>query len=250
MKYTRLLSVLCVMLLMCGTVNAQKLTLVKKHPAIGQQWESRFGLTGANKPAGFYYRLREEVRVPTLMRSTTTEQLQLMISEKTDFGSFGLFRSSMNDETYAFVLALYNKDGKFYQEFDLCKLTGEYMLELQDIRYDNGRFYFNMACPSYSKLFGGQCSRLYCLDAKKGKIVWQTDYLISNDIIVLNDNFIVCTYGFTDERDFVYLLDKKSGDVTCRMSLDKKSEYVEVKDNQLFVIDAAQNVYVFNIENE
>ena len=250
MKYFRILSVLCVMLLMCGAVDAQKLTLVKKHPAIGDQWEARFGLTGKNKPAGFYYRLREEVRVPTLMRSATTEQMQLIISENTDFGSFGLFRSSMNDETYAFVLALYNKNGKLSKEYDLCRITGEYMTELQDIRYENGRFYFNMACPTYSNQLSGQCSRLFCFDAKAEKLVWQTDYLISNDILILGDKFIVCGYGFTDERDFVYLLDKKSGDVTCRMSLDKKADYLEIKENQLFVIDAAQNVYVFNIENE
>lgn len=248
MKYYRFLSVLCVMLLMCGSVDAQKLTLVKKHPAIGEQWESRFGLTGKNKPAGFHYRLRDESRVPNLMRSETTEQMQLIISENTNFGAFGLFRSSMNDETYAFVLALYDKDGKLAKEYDLCRITGEYMLELQDIRYEDGRFYFNLACPTYSDKLDGRCSRMYCLDCKSGKLVWQTDYLMSNDIIVLEGNYIVCTYGFAGEKDFVFLLEKKTGDVASRMSLDKKAQYIEVKDGQLFVIDAAQNVYVFDIE--
>lgn len=248
MKYYRILSLLSVMLLLCVTVDAQKLTLVKKHPAIGEQWESRFGLTGRNKPAGFYYRLRDESRVPNLMRSETTEQMQLIISENTNFGAFGLFRNSMNEETYAFVLALYNKEGKLAKEYDLCRITGEYMLELQDIRYEKGRFYFNMACPTYSDNFDGRCSRMYCIDGRTGKLVWQTDFLTSNDIIAVEDDYIVSTYGFSNEKDFVFLLDKNTGDVLSRMSLDRKAQYIEVKDSQLFVIDAAQNVYVFNVE--
>ena len=243
--------VLTLLLVVCaGTpLSAQKLTLVKKHPAVGDQWASRFGLTGQNKPEGAYYRLREEVRVSNLIRSSATEGMQLIISEKTAFGSFGLFRSPMSEDLMNFTLALYNKDAKLVKEFDLCKVTGVYGLEVQDIRYEAGRFYFNMACPTYSDDYRGKCSRLYCLDVKTGSIVWSTDYLVSNDIILVEDDYIVCSYGFTGERDFVYLLDKKTGAVTSRMPLDRKAEYVELKDGLLYVVDAAQSVYEYKIAN-
>ena len=90
---------------------------------------------------------------------------------------------------------------------------------------------------------------MYCLDLKTGKIVWHSDYLTSNDIIVLGDGYVVCSYGFTDEKDFVFLLDKKTGDVLSRMPLDKKAEYIEIKDGCLYVVDSVHNVYVFRIES-
>jgi len=248
MKQGLFIAVLCAMMVFCGSAEAQKLKLVKKHPSIGEQWSTRFGLTGKNKPEGFYYRLREEVRVPNLMRSETTSNMQLIISEETSFGAFGLFRSPMSEDLSSFILSLQNKEGKIVNEYDLCKITDEYGLEVQDIRYEDGRFYFNMACPTYSDQYHRKCSRLYCFDVQSSSIVWKTDYLTSNDIIVLNEGYIICSYGFTSEKDFIYLLDKKTGVVTCRMSLDKKADYVEVKDGRLYVIDAGQNVYVYEIE--
>ena len=237
-----------VALLFIGDANAQKLSLIKKHPTAGTEWNSRFGLSGQNKPAGFYYRMREQVANPNLQRSKTTEQLQLIVSEPTAFGAFGLFRSHLNDDVYKFILTLYNKDGKIVKEFDLCKITDEYALELQDIRYENGRFYFNMACPTYSEMSGGKCSRLYCLDVRTGSIIWKSDNLISNDIFVLYDNYIISSYGFTNERDFVYLINKSTGEVECRMSLDAKAQYIEVKEEKVYVIDVLNNVYVFQMQ--
>ena len=84
---------------------------------------------------------------------------------------------------------------------------------------------------------------------KSGKLVWQSDYLISNDIFVLYGDYIFCSYGFTDERDYLYMLDKKNGEVVSRMSLDNKACYIEVKDGKVYVIDVEQNVYVFAIED-
>ena len=249
MKQISLFAIILAMVMVSGTADAQKLKLVKKYPNVGGSWASRFELTGENKPEGIEYRLREEVRVPNLIRTETTSEMQLIISEKNNFGSFGLFRSPMSETYYSFVLAIYNKEDKLVKEVDLCKLTDEWGLEVQDIRYEKGKFYFNMACPTYSDQYHGKCSRLYCLDAKTCTIDWKTDYLTSNDIIVVGDNFIVCSYGFTSERDFVFLLDKKTGIVTCRMSLDKKAQYVEIKGNRLYVVDYAENVYEYIIEN-
>lgn len=241
---------MCIMMVqMAGTASAQRLSLIKKHPTAGKEWDVRFGLTGENKPGGFEYRLREEVNVMNQVRSSVTEPLKVIVSERTNFGSYGLFRTAIDDENYQFVLALYNKEDKPVKEYDLGQVTDAYTLEVQDIRYENGRFYFNMACPTYSDKEGGRCSKLYCLDMKSGKLVWQSDYLISNDIFVLYGDYIFCSYGFTDERDYLYMLDKKNGEVVSRMSLDNKACYIEVKDGKVYVIDVEQNVYVFAIED-
>ena len=249
MKQFFSIAIVFAMVLVCGTADAQKLKLVKKYPNVGGAWASRFDLTGKNKPEGIIYRLREEVRVPNLIRSETTSAMQLIISERSDFGSFGLFRTPLSENYYSFILALYDSEDKLMKELDLCKITDEWGLEVQDIRYDKGKFYFNMACPTYSEQYHGKCSRLYCLDAGTGAIDWRTDYLTSNDIILVCDNFVVCSYGFTSEKDFVFLLDKKTGKVTCRMSLAKKAQYAEVKDGRLYVVDYAENVYEYIIEN-
>lgn len=249
MKQVLFITAFCAFVLFSGNADAQKLTLVKKYPNVGKNWASRFELTGANKPEGIEYRLREEVRLPNLIRSQTTSQMQLVVSESTHFGSFGLFRSPLSEDYFSFILAVYNRDGKLVREFDLCKITDDWGLEVQDIRYEKGKFYFNMACPTYSDQYHGQCSRLYCLDTRSGTIDWKTDYLTSNDIIVLGDNFIACSYGFASERDFIFLLDKKTGTVASRMSLDQKAAYVEQKGDRLYVVDSAGNVYEYTIEN-
>lgn len=246
MKKLLVLALIC--LIGCTMVQAQRLMLEKKHPSAGGQWDSRFGLTGKNKPEGFIYRLRQEVQVPNLQRSETTKNLELFVSEPTDFGTFALYRNPLSADSYNFTLVYYNKAMEPYRELDLCKISGEYEMELQDIRYENGKFYFNMACPSYARGWDNKCSRLYRMDAESGTIDWRTDYLVSNDVFIVYDKYVVCGYGFTDEKDYVYLLDKETGKVYSKILLASKSEYIEEKDGKIYVIDYADNVYVFSIK--
>ena len=208
----------------------------------------RFGLTTANKPNGYMYRLRQEVKASFLPATTETANLEMFISEKTDFGCIALFRTPMGSDDYKFIVVLYNDDEEILKQLDLVKITGVDNCELQDIRYADGCIYFNMACPSYSSQIGGKGSRLYCVDVDSAKIKWQTDYLVSNDILILYGPYVICGYGFTSEKDYLYLVDRFTGKIYAKEPLKSKASYLEVINTDLYVVDYQGSVYEFRID--
>lgn len=84
-------------------------------------------------------------------------------------------------------------------------------LEVQDIRYSRGVLYFNEACQSYSSEQGGKCSSLVAVDPYKKKVLWRTPSLVSNGRFSLRGCYIVAGYGFTAERDNLFLVEKATG---------------------------------------
>lgn len=244
------ISIVIAFLAIGAEAQGQRLTLIKKHPNVGEGWAARFGLTGANKPDCWYCRLREDVKVSNLQRTDHTANLKLEISEETADGYFGLYRLPLGADDYQFWAVTYDKNGNVLKEWDLCEKTKRYDLELQDIRYEAGKFYFNMACPTYSSGYNGKCSALYCMDAESGEVEWVTDFLVSNDVLIVYKNYIVCGYGFTDEKDYVYLIDKKNGNMLSKVLVASSPQYIEEKDGKIYVMDYRESMYVFKITEE
>ena len=208
------------------------------------------GLTGSNKPNGFMYRLRQYIdpELPTKIPSEISD-LQLFIAEPTDDGWLCLYRTPMGDESNYYQLLLFKPNGKPRWQLDLNLLfTGEKPVEVQDVRYRDGLVYYNEACQSYSKDVGGECSRLVCVDPKQKKVVWKTPYLTSNDIFLVTEEYVITGYGFTDEPDFVFLVDRKTGKVLDKQKLQSKADYMEIKDGQLYVVDYRKTAYIFSIQ--
>jgi hypothetical protein len=57
---------------------------------------------------------------------------------------------------------------------------------------------------------------------------------------------IVAGYGFTRESDFLYLVERKTGDVIAKHALKTGPEYVLEKDGKIYV-RAYDTDYVFEI---
>ena len=83
-------------------------------------------------------------------------------------------------------------------------------------------------------------------------MVWETGYLVSNDIFILDRDFVYCAYGFTNEKDYLYMLDKRTGKQYSKLPMASKVHYMEkqVKNGRelLYVVDYNDNLYAYAIQ--
>jgi hypothetical protein len=232
------------------TANAQGLSLLRKY---GANWGNEI-VTCKNKPNGYIYRLREDIQANDLPW-TAGDGYELYIAEPINIGWLAMYRLPTSSDKYSFIVSLYNEKKEFISGHDLCNIANNHYCEVQDVRWDdsNGYLLFNMACPSYASSINGKGSKLYCYDVNNGYIVWQTDYLVSNDIFILNDDYVFCSYGFTNEKDYLYMLDKKTGKMYSKILMPKKVHYMEIqyRNNMevLYVVDYDDNLYTYAIHD-
>lgn len=74
------------------------------------------------------------------------------------------------------------------------------------------------------------------IDLEDFHVIWKTAPLTCNSLSfeVIGDA-IVCGYGFTDEDDFLYILDKKTGMVQESIPLKTAADYIYQQDDILYV---------------
>jgi hypothetical protein len=117
----------------------------------------------------------------------------------------------------AYSFRLYAADGALRSDLALGPLlSADRHLEIQDVQYSDGIVYFNEACQTYAADAKGHCSALVALDPVSGKLIWRSKHLVSNSRFRLLGDLILTGYGFTAEPDFVYLLDRRTGQVLDR----------------------------------
>lgn len=235
------------------TVEAQSLVLSKK--LVGN-WKGET-VSEVNKPNGRIYRLRDEVQcqdlplIPRIENSDT--KMICIIAEKIESGWMALYRNELGANTYKFIAVLFDQDKLPERSIDLCEVSNTYNCEVQDIRWDKDTkcLLFNMACPSYASGINGKGSKLFCYDTEKEKMVWSTPYLTSNDIFILSKDYVFCGYGFTDEKDYIFMLDKKTGKIYSKLPLASAHQYMEIQEKggkeKLYVVDYRDNLYIYNI---
>ena len=236
---------------MLATVQAQRLVSVKNY---GANWQ-RSMITLKNKPNGTIYRLREEKQNESLPRGEEAKDLQQFISERIDIGWLALYRRSAGDQNYKFIVKIYDKDEKPLYTIDLGQVSGNDYCEVQDVRWDNDthNLLFNMACPSYSSGVNGKGSKLHCYNPERRQMVWSTDWLTSNDIFILDSKFVFCSYGFTGEKKFLFMLDKLTGKVYSKLPFTYAIQYLELKTEAngreyLYATDYNDHLFKFYVE--
>ncbi len=237
------------LLMVVGLASAQRLVAFKGY---GNKWGEE-KVSTKNKPNGYIYRLRVEKQCTDLPPVAETKGLELFISEQIDTGWLGFYRLPMSADDYNFVVVIYNRDKKPVSTINLCDITNNRYCEVQDVRWDadNHWLLFNMACPSYAEQIGGKGSKLYCYDVQQHRMVWETDYLVSNDIFILDHDFVYCSYGFTSEKKFLYMLDKLTGKVYSKLPMTYKVEYMELQQKgnrkMLYVVDYNDALFTFTV---
>lgn len=79
-------------------------------------------------------------------------------------------------------------------------------------------------------------------------VIWKSQPLVCNSYnFTIIEDVLFCGYGFTDEEDYLYQLDKKTGVVLDKTKLKSKPDYIVYKDGNLYV-RTYNTDYVFGIE--
>ncbi len=171
------------------------------------------------------------------------------------------------DETYTYsVNTSRNKKELLLDiyEFTTGKLLWE--LDFSDLAYQSQKMKenkivaeraINWATISGNTLYvaiGGSgyaeenASYMIAVDLDTLQILWKSETLTCNsDNFIIYDDIILCGYGFTNEKDYLYQLDSYTGEILDRTPIKTKADYFVIKDDQLYV--RCYNVdYVFEVE--
>lgn len=134
------------------------------------------------------------------------------------------------------VHAVYNLSYFYPTILELCWLeaSGDYV-------------YFNAAYNDFAELTEGNTGYLYCLDISTGTIVWATRNLVSSYYgFTVYGDYILTGYGFTNEDDFLYVIDRFTGEIVQTIPIKTAHEYILVKGAFCFVRTYNTN-YIYKI---
>lgn len=111
---------------------------------------------------------------------------------------------------------------------------------------ENGILYIAVAHNTYAD-FCPHTGYIMALDLSDGHVIWKSEPLMNNaNSFVVAENEIICGYGFTNEEDFLHILDKQTGKLVLQIPLDTKPDYIIRKNDILYVQTYNEN-YAFEI---
>ncbi len=112
---------------------------------------------------------------------------------------------------------------------------------------EGGILYVSNAHSTYASSSRNMNAYITAIDLKTNSILWRSQPLICNSRNFLVEGDVIITgYGFTQEKDFIYLLDKYSGRVIGKTKIASAAEMFIKKDGKLFV-RTYNTDYVFEI---
>ncbi|MBO4375744.1 MAG: hypothetical protein J5811_00480 [Lachnospiraceae bacterium] len=175
-----------------------------------------------------------------------------------------------SDDTYRYVLtgdAGYNTM-TIVEIYDKGTDNLRYRFDLSDLLYAKGYegvefadrgvraafvtddyLYLNIDSCTYAETCPDNAFMM-CIDINSGEIVWVSDTLVSNsdNFVRWGDN-IITGYGFTAEDDYIYILNRFTGEVTEKIRLKKSPDYFAFVDGDLWVRTYSYD-YVFSLADD
>jgi hypothetical protein len=142
-----------------------------------------------------------------------------------------------NDANCHYLVRLYDIEGQVRWSVALHELLSRStFLEVQDVRWADGTLYFNEACQGSASGAKGECSALVAWDPVTQRIRWRTRPLISNHDFLIHGDYIVCGYGFMDERDDLYVVRRRDGEVVQRLRVPEPPEHLALDEDGLLEV--------------
>jgi outer membrane protein assembly factor BamB len=109
----------------------------------------------------------------------------------------------------------------------------------QQIRWaevHDGILYVSNAHRTYAESSRGSNAYITAIDLATYEVLWRSRPLVANaeNFLVTGDT-IISGYGFTDEDDFLYVLDRRTGEVMYDIEVPSSPEYLYTADGMLYV---------------
>ncbi len=107
--------------------------------------------------------------------------------------------------------------------------------------------YFSMGRNIEAKGTYYKNAYITAINLSNKSIVWRSDPLISNaDNFIIIDDVILCGYGYTGEADFLYQINRSTGEIIDKIKLKTAPTYIIDKDKKLYV-RTYNTDYIFDI---
>src|SRR5205085_6206823 len=91
-----------------------------------------------------------------------------------------------------------------------------------------GMLYVETAHSTYAQSSYGQNGYITAIDLKTRRAVWRSPALVANGATFLvTKHYLVTGYGFTDEPDYLYLLDRATGKLVDRLLLPNAPDTIK-----------------------
>ena len=107
--------------------------------------------------------------------------------------------------------------------------------------------YYSFGHNTYADSTNGMTGYICAIDLNTYKMKWLAGPTVSNSTFDFSYNRIICGYGFTDEPDYLYVLDANSGKYIQRVKLRKGPDYIVVTGDKVYVRTYSYD-YIFNIK--
>ena len=100
---------------------------------------------------------------------------------------------------------------------------------------------------TYAESSKGMNAYITAIDLNSYAVLWRTKPLVCNtNNFLVFDDMIVCGYGFTAEKDYMYVLNKSNGKIAQKLLVKTGPEWIIKKEDQLFVRTYNMD-YVFKV---
>lgn len=113
--------------------------------------------------------------------------------------------------------------------------------------FEGNTMYVAISHNTYSSSSRGKNSYLAAIDITTGKIKWMTKPLTCNSQFVITGNSIICGYGFSGEKHFVYVVDKNTGRRASTVLVKKSPELFSIMGTKVYSRMYAFD-YTFNMK--
>ena len=120
---------------------------------------------------------------------------------------------------------------------------------VQGVRYPNlvgNVLYIQHGHGYYANGSGKKNAYISAIDLNSGKILWTTQPLTCNSDFIIIDNTIICGYGYSEEPDYIYLVDLATGKRRQTIKVASAADYVVRKEDKVYVLTYDKQ-YVYDI---
>ncbi len=162
----------------------------------------------------------------------------LAIYESTSPLGKGLLNKSdaqIYDKDYSYVALVLDGANKVTKAYDLNEFF-PLILEMFTAEVVGNVLYFDATYNGYANITKNKTGYMVAIDVLKGHALWTSPALTTSygGFVVVNDH-IVTGYGFTAEPDFLYLLNRHTGEVVQKEKLKTGPDRFAVKGNRVYV---------------
>jgi hypothetical protein len=155
---------------------------------------------------------------------------------------------SIYDKEFSYAAVLFNADFAPQKLFVLEEFHPG-ILEMSDAHLAGKILYFDCNYNGYASIAKKKTGYLVALDLDGERVLWTSRSLVASfrGFVVLDDA-VITGYGFTDERDALFVFNRFTGKQWVKLKLRSAPEFIIPKADKLYVRTYDTN-YLFQVES-